>query len=237
MKTRRLLILASVALLLLLAVLVPHDLFNKPKELRAADLAVAKGQILSYTLLDDSDGKHQYIIHLSGYQAAFQIPADFAEYFARTRFESDLKNGDSLSVSILSASAEKLISKETIPVFAVRTASDTYLDEHSTLDAYNHKNNPKPVPAWTSWFPLIVAASIILLIGLACAIWKIVRAIAARPQKPKPLSDPEALYESSQRLKKILTKAAPEQISPAMAGQKLPGTADSEEPSGEPPTQ
>lgn len=233
MKTRRrLLIMAGLALLLLLAALVPHDFFSKPKQLKltAGDLAVTKGQILSYSLLDDSRGIHLYTIHLSGYPATFQIPVDFAPYFAKSRFESDLKKGDSVSLSIPVANAPKLIAEGTIPVFAVRTASETYLDEHSTLDAYNIKNNPhKQVPALTPWVPFIVAASIILFIGLMFLIWKIARIIAARPRKPKTLSDPEALNESSQRLKKVLTKSAPQQKSLTMGDQKLLTVGDAEQ--------
>ena len=242
---RRPLILTGLAFLVLLAALVPYHFFSY-KALTVGELVVAKGQIISYTLLDDSGGKHQYLIRLSGYQTTFQIPADFAEYFAKTRFQSDLKNGDSLSVWIPGASAQKLGSNGTIPVFAVRTASDTYLDERATLDAYDNKNNPrKQVPVWTSWVPFIAAASIIVLIGLACVIWKIVRAISARPRKPKTLSDPAALHESSQRLKKLLTKSAPEQKSLTMAEQKqltngdsaheVAVTGDSEQQPGDPP--
>lgn len=230
MKTRRRpLILAALALLLLLAALVPRDFFNKPKELHVDDLAVTKGQIVSYTLLDDSREMHQYVIRLSEYQATFQIPGDFAQYFAKTRFESDLKTGDPVSLSIPVANAAKLITTGTIPVFAVRAGAETYLDEHSTLEAYNNKNKIKQVPAWTMWGPFIAAASTIVLIGLACVIWKIARAISARPRKPETLSDPQALQESSQRLKKVLTKGAPEQKSLTMPEQKRLTNGDSEQ--------
>lgn len=245
MKTRRRpLILASVAFLLLLAALVPRDFFNKPKELHADELAVAKGQIVSYTLLDDSRGTHQYVIRLSEYKAVFQIPGDFAPYFAKTRFESDLKKGDPVSLSIPVENAAKLITAGTIPVFAIRAGAESYLDEHPTLDAWNKKNILKQPPTWTSWVPFIAAVSIILLIGLAYIIWKIARLFSNRPREPKTLSDPEALYESSQRLKKILTKGA-EQKSPTMAEQKLLTsgnsaqevvvTGDSEQQPGDPP--
>jgi len=228
MKTRRrLLILTGLALLLVLAAFVPRGIFRR--NLTVGDLVVAKSPIISYSLLDDNKGTYQYVIRLTGYQATFQIAPEFAPYFAKNRFQSDLKAGDSLSVWIPVASTGKLISNGTIPVFAVRTASDTYLDEHSTLDAYNHKNNPKPASAWTSWVPFIAAASIILLICLAYAIWRIARAISARPRKPKTLSDPEALYESSQRLRKVLTNGAPEQKSLAAADAKLLTMGESEQ--------
>jgi hypothetical protein len=239
MKTRRLLlILAGLVLLVLLATLVPRDFFSKPKDQSIGELATARGQIVSYSFLDDSIGKHHYTIHLSGYQATFQIPPDFAQYFAKARFESDLKKGDSVSLSIPAASAGKLITEGTIPVFAVRAGAKTYLDEHSTLAAYNSKHSPeKEAPATISWLPLIAAGSIILLLGVVFVIWKIARILLARSRKPKPLSDPAALNESSQRLKKILARSAPEQKPPAADdSEKEPlATGHSEQKPSEPP--
>ena len=214
----------------------PH--FTTPRE-KISELAVARGQIISYSFLDDSRGTHQYIIHLSGYQAAFQIPPDFAQYFAKARFESDLKKGDSLSISIPVESAAKLISDGPIQVFAVRTPKATYLDEHYTLSAYNNKNNnSKQVPELNSWVPpLIVAGSIILVIGLAFVIWKIARVISQRSRRPESLDDPKALYESSQRLKQCVEKAGTEQKSLPVGHSepRLFPMGNAEETSSEPP--
>ena len=231
-KTRRhLLVIAGAVLLVLLAVVVaPH--FSAPKENGVGELAVARGQIISYSFLDDSRGTHQYIIHLSGYRSAFQIPPDFAPYFAKTRFESELKKGDSLSVSIPVESAAKLISDGPISVFAVRTATATYLDEHNTLSAYNNQNNRnKQDSTPNSWvLPLIATASIIAIIGLGFVIRKIARVVSVRSRRPKSLNDPEALCESSQRLKQCVTRVASEQKSlpPGRSEEKLLTAGDSE---------
>src|SRR5579872_4673466 len=141
MKIRRqLLFIAALALLVLSAVTLRQHFAKPPQDHSMGELAAAQGQIISYSLLDDSRGTHQYMIYLSGYKATFQVPADFADYFAKKRFESDLKKGDTLSVSIPADSAGKLISGGTIPVFAIRTTTSTYLDEYDTLAAYNNKN-------------------------------------------------------------------------------------------------
>ena len=143
MKIRRqLLFIAALALLVLSAVALRQH-FDKPQDHSLGELAAAQGQIISYSLLDDSP-RHASIHDLpfSGYKATFQVPADFADYFAKKRFESDLKKGDTLSVSIPADSAGKLISGGTILVFAIRTTTSTYLDEHDTLAAYNNKNKP-----------------------------------------------------------------------------------------------
>lgn len=235
---RRLLIIAALAVLCLDAVLFAHY-FTGPKETDKSigELAATQGQIASYSFLDDSRGTHQYTIRLSEYPATFQIPADFAPYFAKSRFESDLKKGDPISLSIPSASAGKLITDATIPVFAVHAGTESYLDEHTTVEAYNKKNNPQPVPAQTSWVPLIIASSIILLFALIYVIWKIARVISARSRARENVLNPAALDESSQRLKKILTKGAPEQKSPAIgdAEQELLATGNSEQKPDDPP--
>lgn len=216
MKIRRqLLVLATTVIFVLSAVAIWQQSAPKPQDHRLSELAAAQGQIVSYSLLDDSRGTHQYTFQLTGYNATFQIPAEFAAFFAKARFQSDLKKGDFLSLSIPSDSASKLISGGTIPVFAVRTKTADYLDEHDTLAAYNNKNKPTEQPPSLDWllYSVIGVVSLILLTALGFGISKFARILAARPRKPKDLSDisdPGALDESAQRMKKWLTKAAPQ---------------------------
>lgn len=187
------------------------------------DLAEVQGKVSSYSLFDDSQGAHQYTIRFSEYPATFQIPAKFASYFAIGRFESNVMKGDTLSVWIPADSAGNLTSGGTIPIFAARTKTATYLDEHFTLYAHddelnNNANSAKNVATTTAEIPadntehslasslvilVFAAAFVVLLIGaaVAFAIWKL-------KGKPAPASRPDGAFisESSQRMKRLIAK-------------------------------
>jgi len=206
MKKRWLLIgIAALAVLLVLVFVVPHHP-GKPQKKSVDDLAEAQGRIDSYSFLDDSRGMHQYSIRLSGYRTSFQIPSEFVKYFATARFESQLKKGDDLSISIPSESAAKLVSSGSVPVFAVRSRTATFLDEHYTLSAYNNRGSSRKTTLVVDWRAVLWGAAIVLSIGLAFVIWKLARTVSARSPKSESTLDPGALDESLQRLKKILTK-------------------------------
>lgn len=222
MKVRRQLLFVATLALLVTAIFL-RQYFAKPKHLGISDLATTQGRINSYSLLDDSRGTHQYTIRLSEYEATFQIPKEFADYFAKSRFESDLKTGDTISLSIPADSAAKLISKGTIPVFAVRTTSTTYLEEHDTIAAYNNDNKPtRPVPS-LNWliYSVIAVVAVVLLSALGYGIYKLTRILKARSPRPKDISDPGALDESSQRIKKCLAKTTAASKSLTLPERKL----------------
>ncbi len=196
---------APLAVLLLLVVVVSHHPTKSQKK-SADDLAEAQGKIDSFTFLDDSRGMHQYIIRLSGYRTTFQIPSDFVKYFATARFQSQIKRGDQVSISIPTESAAKLVSNAQVPVFAIRSQTTTYLDEHNTLGAFNNRGNSKKTSLAVNWRAIAWAGSAVLLIGFAFVIWKLAGAVSARSPKSEGTLDSGALAESAQRLKKLLTK-------------------------------
>jgi hypothetical protein len=203
MKNRRYLIVTAALAVLSFSAAVIARHWPKQEIKSLGELAVAEGKITSYSFLDDSRGTHLYTIHLSGYQATFQIPADFAEYFAKARFESQIKKGDSLSVSIPAESAGLLISGGSMPIFAARTKTVTYLDEHYTRSAYNnrYKNNDSKLPGLISSVFLWAGASLVVVgLGLAFVIWM-----------PKRISKPtEVVQASSHRLQQVLTRTGSE---------------------------
>jgi hypothetical protein len=135
------------------AVFVIH-FFTKQKVKDASALSTISGQLNSYSFRDGFRGRHHYIIRLSGHPAAFQIPADFLEAFAKDRFQSDVKRNDSVSVSISRESEKNLASDRSLFVFSVRSRSATYLDEQDSIRIYN------------SAFP-ILASILFLLAGVA----------------------------------------------------------------------
>lgn len=235
MKIRRLKFIAKLALSFISAAVLPCHSSGQEKAKSNAitnELAVAEGKIISYSFLDDSRGTHQYTVRLSGYPATFQIPSDFAKYFSKDRFETNLKKGDSLSVWISAQSAGSLTSDRPVPVFAIRTERATYLDEYYTLGGHddeinnngnksrgnNDNSHTKHFPALISFvfFPISLIF-IILLTGLAFIIWK------RKPESPpEPVAAEALIDESSQRLKKYATRLDSEKKS-GVPSQRKPG--------------
>jgi len=132
---------------------------SKPKVKAAADLAGISGHISSYSFKDGARGYHHYVIRLSEYRTNFQIPADFIGCFSKDRFQSDLKNGDSLSVSIPKGKERTLSSEERLFIFSARTRTTTYLSEQDTLGIYNSDSN-------------IVISLLFLVIGTGLILWR-----------------------------------------------------------------
>ncbi|HLX69006.1 MAG TPA: hypothetical protein VKV04_05190, partial [Verrucomicrobiae bacterium] len=195
MKNRLLKFIAAAAFVFLSAALIIHFLGRREVKQTVRDLATAKGQIISYSFLDGVNGTHQYTIHLTGYPAAFQIPSDDAQYFAKARFESRLKKGDTLAVSISPDSAPSLTSAGPVPIFAARTDTATYLDEYYTLGASNtgYVNDNKFPASLVPVFLRVGVALIILWIVAAVFIW-----IGSR--KPSEVSKEPRRGESGSRL-------------------------------------
>lgn len=200
---RHLQLIAASALLFLSLAGIAHFLSpEKPKPI--TDLATAEGKIVSYSFLDDSRGAHKYTINLSGYPATFEIPADFAQYFALARFESNLKKGDYLSVSISPDSAGSLAAGRPVPIFAARTKTATYLDEYYTVRAFNAQNNSSSnnfAAGLSIVFLFIGVALIIALAALAYTGWR-----AQTVPEPDP-----SIKESSERLEKCLALGDPQE--------------------------
>jgi len=212
MKARRLLSFLFVGLILLAAAAGVHRIIY-PKEKTISDLAVVEGEIVSYTLLDDSRGKHQYEIQLSVSPATFEIPADFSDHFALTRFETDLKKGDALSVSFLAENADKLVSNADIPIFAACTKTTTYLEEHHSLSTYNnrYKITKQFAVLRSLQFLLIglggVFLAIVLVFAILAATWKVAGAVSGRLGRRRRAAEPEIFISDPLSMKKDLIPA------------------------------
>jgi len=121
-----------------------HEL-TKQKVKDSSGLSVVSGQMSSYSFKAGSRGHVYYYIHLVGYKATFQIPADFLDSFSQDRFQSDLKIGDSISISIPKGNENSLSADKRLFIFSVQTKEATYLDEHDALRIYNSN-----FPTWAS---------------------------------------------------------------------------------------
>lgn len=195
MKNRHLNLFALLALLFLAAAVFTYH-FARQRAKTTGDLAQTEGQIDSYSFLDDSRGTHHYEIQLSGFAATFEIPAEFSKYFALTRFASNLKKGDSLSITIPAQDATNLTSVKSISVFGARTKTATYLAEYDALNAYNGIINKK------NKLPALISFGL-LSIGLAFSILAIVSAFMI--WKARTVYAPaEIIDENSQRLQRCL---------------------------------
>ena len=125
----------------------------------AHDLSVINGQLLSYSFHDGQRGWHNYLVQLAEYPTAFKIPADFLDCFQKSTFQSDMKSGDMLWVSVPKECEKSLNSDGRLFVFSIRTTSTTYLDERDTIKEYN------------SDFPLMMSV-LFFLIGAALIMWR-----------------------------------------------------------------
>lgn len=221
MKNRLLQLLAAAAFLFFSAALIIHFTATREVKQTVRDLAEAKGKITAFSFLEGGKGTGQYTIHLSGYTAAFQVPPEDVQYFAKDRFEKNLKKGDTLSVTISPDSAARLTSTGPVPIFAARTDTATYLDEYYTLGANNSGFvNPNKFP--------VSLVHEFLWAGVACVILWVVGAIANWIRSRKPSEQPRSretsressresvfmpdgafISASSQRLQQLVTKAKP----------------------------
>lgn len=213
MKNRLLIFFAAAAFLFLSAAVITHFLGRREVQKIVRDLAEAKGKITSYSFLEGVKGTGQYTIHLSGYSAAFQVPSEDAEYFAKARFLTNLKAGDTLSVWISPDSAGRLTSSGPVPIFAARSETATYLDEYYTLGASNNGNvNDNKFPV--SLVPVLLRAGVAcVILWIVAAIVILIRGILARKVSEQPrsresvsLSDGAFISQSSQRLKQLAVK-------------------------------
>jgi hypothetical protein len=112
--------------------------FARPPVKTSEDLSAVAGKIEEFSFVDGAMQSHNYVVRLQNYPAQFVIPADFIGAFSKNRFESDLKRGDSITISFAQKDKDKLISKGArILIFAVRSSNSAYLEEHDTLPLYN----------------------------------------------------------------------------------------------------
>ena len=91
----------------------------------STDLSMISRQMSSYSFKAGSRGHVYFYIHLVGYKATFQISAVFLDSFSQDRFQSDLKVGDSISISIPKGNENSLSADERLFIFSVRTKEAT----------------------------------------------------------------------------------------------------------------
>ena len=126
-------------LLLFASVFVVFHEFTKPSIKTAADLSVINGHLKSYSFKDQARGHHDYVIQLWEYPTVFQIPANFLDSFAKAKFETDVKEGATIWLSIPKSSEKNLTLDKRIFIFSAHAETEKYLDEENSLQKYNSK--------------------------------------------------------------------------------------------------
>ncbi|MDP1801466.1 MAG: hypothetical protein Q8L81_08945 [Bacteroidota bacterium] len=105
------------------------------------DLLQLKGIVKDYSFADKQGGRgmtHEYYIWLDGYKNAFQIPADYLGYFKKEEFETQVRKGDSLSLTIPRQKMIKLNdSNDDIYVMSLDKHNYNYLDKVKTMENEN----------------------------------------------------------------------------------------------------
>ena len=105
-----------------------------------ADLFQIDGIVKDYSFADKQGGRgmtHEYYIWFDGYRNAFQIPADFLGYFKKTEFETQVRKGDSLTLTIPKQKMTNLNSDEDIYIMSIDKQTYNYLDKVKTMENEN----------------------------------------------------------------------------------------------------
>lgn len=128
-----------------LAILYHH--FQRP-DLTAADKILhIEGHVVQYSFQEKPGHRatlKQYYIWLDNYPCTFQIKADFLPFFNKKQFESEIKNGDNLKLTIPKELDDQLFDSGThIFILSASINSTNYLSladtipkENSNLDIY-----------------------------------------------------------------------------------------------------
>ncbi len=112
----------------------------KDKITSTSDLVEINGTVLSYSFDKDISIRsttYNYFIYLKKYSPGFQISADFANYFDKTKFEQSIKNGDSLKIFISKYDMTKINAIEKVLTFGISTKTNDYLNPKNVINKYN----------------------------------------------------------------------------------------------------
>ncbi|HEY3371523.1 MAG TPA: hypothetical protein VGK10_11775 [Prolixibacteraceae bacterium] len=114
---------------------------EKPKVKTPYKVVDIEGQVADYSFQPQPGKKatlKQYYIWLDNYACTFQIKTDFLTYFYRSRFERDVKRGDSIRISIPKIYESKLQDKKS-KIFTLSISKDSaeYLRLRETIPKEN----------------------------------------------------------------------------------------------------
>jgi hypothetical protein len=127
------------------------------------DLVQINGPVKDYSFADKQRGlrtTHEYYVWLDNYENAFQIKADFLDYFKKNEFKAQVRKGDSILLTIPKQKTIYLnAGAENIYVLSIDHQNKNYLDKTKTMKTEN------------SGFDLY-ATAFFLLIGTAYYLFK-----------------------------------------------------------------
>jgi len=116
--------------------------FYKDEVNSISDLKEITGTLHNYSFEEDSNIRHHtysYYFFLNEYYNSFQINAEFVELFDRLRFESYLRQGDSLKILISKSDYNKFGTREKAFAFGIKSKTREFLNPELAIKDYNSK--------------------------------------------------------------------------------------------------
>lgn len=106
------------------------------------DILFLEGRVVNYSFKIGGPSARatpkQYYIWLDNYSCTFQIKADFLTFFNQTRFENQIRKGDSLKLTIPKKFKNQLFDRETnLFILSASKNSTSYLSLDETVPKEN----------------------------------------------------------------------------------------------------
>jgi len=116
--------------------------FGRPNLKTPSSVVYVEGKVTDYSFPHKPGHKvapKQYYIWLDNYACTFQIKSDFISYFYRSRFERDVKKGDSIKLAIPKVYENKLQDRRS-NIFILSTSKNSadYLRLSETIPKENN---------------------------------------------------------------------------------------------------
>jgi hypothetical protein len=115
--------------------------FERPNLKTADKIITLEGNVTNFSFNHKAGYKanlKQYYIWLDNYPCTFQIKADFLSYFYQSRFESEIKPGDKIKLSIPKEFENQLrIRDKNVFIFSISKDSTDYLSLNETVSKEN----------------------------------------------------------------------------------------------------
>ena len=119
--------------------LLGHSLLKDKVETKS-DLRMLVGRIKDYSLREyrsNSSHTYHYNLYLIGYKNEFFVPADWADYLNKDRFQRVVKHGDFVQFGISENDFDQLYKQKRVRIFEISDNSYCYLNSSQSLKIYN----------------------------------------------------------------------------------------------------
>lgn len=115
-------------------ILMMSHFVTKDKIRTEDDLVLIEGKYKEYSFKHGSRGRRMYYFWLDKYQCTFQIPANYHDFFNKTRFIGDIGRHDNLKLYISKNSLQNLNSDKKIFVQHIEKQRFVFLDKSKSIE-------------------------------------------------------------------------------------------------------